>query len=54
MKNVVQLLFLLAAGSGSLLAIVPQEVPEIDGGSAATAVMLLGTGLLMLRRRRSH
>jgi hypothetical protein len=44
--------FLLAAVSGLALATVP--VPEIDPGSAGSALALLTGALLVIRGRRKH
>lgn len=41
---------LLAGAAGSAFANV--AAPEIDGGSAASALVLLSGGLLVLRTRR--
>lgn len=43
-------LFLLVAAAG--LASAQTQAPEIDGGSAATALALLGGALLVFRASR--
>jgi len=52
MRKIVSLCFLLVACSTAMFARVAPGAPEIDGSSITTASMLLGAGLLMLRRRR--
>ena len=54
MKKVVALSLLLAACTTALFAGAVPPAPEIDGSSIATASMLLGAGLLMIRRKRSR
>lgn len=42
---------LLFAGIAGVLAAVPPSVPEIDAGSAGSAVALLSGALLILKAR---
>ncbi|MEO8052642.1 MAG: hypothetical protein ABI833_19720 [Acidobacteriota bacterium] len=51
MLNLLSLTLLLAGTAGSAFAGAIQ-VPEIDGASAVSAVVLLSGGLLVLRARR--
>jgi uncharacterized protein (TIGR03382 family) len=50
MKVLVLSLLLAGAASSAFASVV--YAPEIDGGSAVSAVMLLSGGLLVLRARR--
>jgi hypothetical protein len=45
-------LSLLLAGAASAAFATAIYAPEIDGGSAVSAVMLLSGGLLVMRARR--
>jgi len=45
---------LLFVGTTSILSAVPRAVPEIDAGSAGSAIALVGSALLMLRRKKSN
>jgi hypothetical protein len=48
------ILLLFLGASSFALASGPVGVPEIDAGSAATALALLSGGLLILRARRKR
>ena len=50
MRNAFGMLLLLVGASTTAMASNP--VPEIDGGSAVTALALVSGGLLILRARR--
>lgn len=47
---------LFVIGTTSVLSAVDRadSVPEIDGGSAASATALIGSALLMLRRKKAN
>jgi hypothetical protein len=45
---------LLVFGTAGISAAAPRAVPEIDGGSAASAAALVGSALLMLRRKNAR
>jgi len=44
---------LLVIGTTSILS-AAVSVPEIDAGSAGSAIALVGSALLMLRRKKSN
>jgi hypothetical protein len=46
------LLMIVDSIGANLLAAVPPQAPEIDGGSLATGLGLLAAGILILRARR--
>jgi hypothetical protein len=45
---------LLVVGTAGIISAAPRAVPEIDAGSAASASALIGSALLMLRRRKAR
>jgi len=51
MRNFAVALLLAVGLAGVAAAAVREDVPEIDPGSVTTASALVGSALLMLRRR---
>jgi beta-lactam-binding protein with PASTA domain len=45
---------LLVVGTTGMVAAAVRDVPEIDGGSAASAAALMGSAVLMLRRKKTR
>jgi hypothetical protein len=52
MKKLIQLAVILVFVSGLALAARRVDAPELDGGSAATALGLLAGAALMIRTKR--
>ena len=57
MKKILAISLLVIGTTGVVSAVSrvdPDPVPEIDAGSAASAVALVGGALLMLRRKKGN
>ena len=52
--KVLGIMLLLTAMAGSLFAVRPPSAPEIDPGTAGTAIALLSGSLLVLKGRRAR
>jgi hypothetical protein len=55
MKKILAISLFVIATTGVLSAAdVAYHVPEIDAGSAASAITLIGSALFMLRRKKAN
>jgi hypothetical protein len=52
MQNSIRLVIVLVAVAGAALAVPAGHAPELDGGSAASALGLLAGAALMIRTKR--
>ena len=53
MKKVLAIALFVIGTTGIVCAAEPYHVPEIDAGSAGTAVALISSALLMVRRKKA-
>lgn len=54
MKKILAIALFVIGTTGVLSAADVYHVPEIDAGSAASATALVGSALLMLRRKKAN
>jgi hypothetical protein len=54
LKKILALALLAVGTTGMMAAAEPVGVPEIDGGSAASAAALIGSALLMIRGKKAR
>lgn len=54
MKKILAISLFVIGTTGVLCAAEPYHVPEIDASSAASATALVGSALLMIRRKKAN